>query len=250
MQLDSETQLRPTAAGHPYPGVATSSAGYVLPVGPATAQVAYPYIGTYYGSIYGAYSGQPLVNTTLLAMPPHSVCLATDAVLEPIYVNARQYHGILRRRQSRAKAESENKSNKTRKPYLHESRHLHALKRARGSGGRFLNTKTMEGKQDSKSVNKKDGGAVPSEYRHNKEINNNTKFSKYEATYLSGTKEGSAEKGLYSHWTQQIMTTWWSVFTAPVVQVATARPASALTVTRGDVSAANPCSLYLLILLA
>ncbi|KAL5221502.1 hypothetical protein ABZP36_026215 [Zizania latifolia] len=192
MQPDSETQLRPTAAGHPYPGVATSSAGYVVPVGPATAQVAYPYIGTYYGSIYGAYSGQPLVNTTLLAMPPHSVRLATNAVLEPIYVNARQYHGILRRRQSRAKAESENKSNKTHKPYLHESRHLHALKRARGSGGRFLNTKTMEGKQDSKSVNKKDGGSVPSEYRDNKEINNNTKSEDSSLTTQPGADVATA----------------------------------------------------------
>jgi nuclear transcription factor Y alpha len=106
-----------------------------------------------------------------MAMPPHSVPLVTDAVVEPIYVNARQYHGILRRRQSRAKAESENKANKIRKPYLHESRHLHALKRARGSGGRFLNSKAVEGKQDTKSVDKKDG-AVPSEEKRDKKLAN------------------------------------------------------------------------------
>jgi nuclear transcription factor Y alpha len=46
-------------------------------------------------------------------------------------------------------------------PYLHESRHVHALKRARGAGGRFLNAKKL---QESKQTSPNHGQNVSTSY--------------------------------------------------------------------------------------
>lgn len=124
------------------------------------ACIPYAYADSYYGGVMASYGSHAIIHPQMMGMVPSSrVPLPhQQAEEEPIYVNAKQYHAILRRRELRAKQEAQNKLIKGRKPYLHESRHLHAMKRARGVGGRFLNTKKL--KQQAESL--ENGGSMGS----------------------------------------------------------------------------------------
>ncbi|KAG7580833.1 Nuclear transcription factor Y subunit A [Arabidopsis suecica] len=111
----------------------------------------YPYGEPQYYGVVSAYGSQSRVMLPLTMETEDST----------IYVNSKQYHGIIRRRQSRAKAaavlDQKKLSSRCRKPYMHHSRHLHALRRPRGSGGRFLNTKSQNSEKSGTNAKKADG---------------------------------------------------------------------------------------------
>ncbi|KAJ7949174.1 Nuclear transcription factor Y subunit A [Quillaja saponaria] len=112
-------------------------------VGHSIVLKSHPYLDAHCGGMF-PYGPQAMIPTQLYGMHHTRMPLPLELEEEPVYVNAKQYHGILRRRQSRAKAELKKKPIEVKKPYLHESRHLHAMRRARGCGGRFVNTKKLD----------------------------------------------------------------------------------------------------------
>ncbi|KAK8972479.1 hypothetical protein V6N11_018840 [Hibiscus sabdariffa] len=153
----------------------------------------YPYMDQCYG-VFSTY-GPPIPGRVMLPLN-----LASEN--GPIYVNAKQYNGIMRRRQSRAKAVLETKLTKARKPYMHHSRHLHAMRRPRGTGGRFLNTKTSNGGKDGTEMKKAGEGKLsnPTGSQNSEVLQSDcgTLNSSKEAMGAGSTLSGSEVTSMYS----------------------------------------------------
>lgn len=146
---------------------------------------------------------QPILSTpATITQTTNATAGSSPVIAQPTYVNAKQYHRIVKRREVRQRMdeilakkakkrrlmkeqqiknerERENEINDQfsgdkangsnngnilgnhRKPYIHESRHKHAMKRPRGPGGRFLT------KDELAKLAKLDTGNDPTMYDEN-----------------------------------------------------------------------------------
>ncbi|XP_055828963.1 nuclear transcription factor Y subunit A-3 isoform X1 [Solanum dulcamara] len=157
------------------------------------AVVPFPHPDPYYHGLVAAYGNQTMVQSQMLGRVSPRVPLPLDLKQdEPIFVNAKQYQAILRRRQYRARLEAQNKLSKGRKPYLHESRHRHALNRARGPGGRFVNMKKPRESKSPDFINGQEN-QVPDE------LQLNTKMLEHDV-HQSGSYSGiTGGDAIYHH---------------------------------------------------
>ncbi|KAI0021574.1 hypothetical protein F4780DRAFT_284221 [Xylariomycetidae sp. FL0641] len=92
---------------------------------------------------------------------PQSPEMTAGVEESPLYVNAKQFHRILKRRVARQRLEEALRlTSKGRKPYLHESRHNHAMRRPRGPGGRFLTAEEVAEIERNKTAGDDKDGAI------------------------------------------------------------------------------------------
>lgn len=163
---------------------------------------------------------QPVMNhrpsvTPQMAQPPQHqqspelVSGGPQAEEAPLYVNAKQFHRILKRRLARQKLEDALRlTSKGRKPYLHESRHNHAMRRPRGPGGRFLTAEEVaamdnaakgegeDGNKENASMPPKSGSAGPKRKASSTQLKGtpNIKKNKAGAVQRHSTSEEEEEE--------------------------------------------------------